>query len=132
MNSAILCPDDGAELSGGPIEVAGYAFAGGDRLVARVDVSADGGTTWVRAELDGQDGPWTWRLWHATVDLPDGATSTITARAWDTSAALQPRDPADLWNPKGYINNAWPAVTVTTATAGAPVGDTTTSGFTRS
>lgn len=133
LNSAILCPDDGAELSGGPTEVAGYAFAGGDRHVSRVDVSADGGTTWAQAELDGQDGPWTWQLWHATVDLPDGATSTITARAWDTSAALQPRDPADLWNPKGYINNAWPTVTVTTAlAAGEPGGDPTTSGATHS
>ncbi|MCO5556457.1 hypothetical protein L7F22_010006 [Adiantum nelumboides] len=120
LNSAILCPDDGAELSGGPTEVAGYAFAGGDRHVSRVDVSADGGTTWAQAELDGQDGPWTWQLWHATVDLPDGATSTITARAWDTSAALQPRDPADLWNPKATSTTPGPRTKTRSRTTASP------------
>ena len=31
----------------------------------------------------------------------------ILARAWDSSAALQPADPASVWNPKGYVNNSW-------------------------
>ncbi|WP_255520697.1 MULTISPECIES: hypothetical protein [unclassified Saccharopolyspora] len=29
-----------------------------------------------------------------------------TARAWDTSAAVQPESAAQLWNPKGYVNNS--------------------------
>ncbi|RZT86358.1 sulfite dehydrogenase (cytochrome) subunit SorA apoprotein [Pseudonocardia sediminis] len=112
LNSEILRPDDGDEVPAGPTAVTGYAFAGEDRTIIRVDVSADGGDTWVQADLDEQLGPWTWRLWHATVDVPAGRT-TITARAWDSSAALQPEHPASVWNPKGYVNNSWPAVTVT-------------------
>ncbi len=27
-------------------------------------------------------------------------------RAWDSAAATQPEDPATVWNPKGYVNNA--------------------------
>jgi putative membrane protein len=41
------------------------------------------------------------------VDLPAGQV-TITARAWDTTAAVQPEHPETVWNPKGHINNAWP------------------------
>jgi sulfite oxidase len=31
----------------------------------------------------------------------------VIARAWDSAAATQPEDPAQLWNPKGYANNSW-------------------------
>jgi sulfite oxidase len=111
LNSAILQPDDHAVLSSGPTTVAGYAYAGDDRGIARVDVSVDGGRSWQQAELEEDLGRWAWRFWHATVDLPAGEV-TITARAWDTTAAVQPEHPETVWNPKGYINNAWPTVTV--------------------
>ena len=99
-------------MTAGPTEVSGYAFAGGDREIVRVDVSADGGRTWQQADLDEQLGPWTWRLWRTTLTLPVGEHE-IVARAWDSSATLQPEHAASLWNPKGYINNAWPSITVT-------------------
>ncbi|MBW0105736.1 sulfite oxidase [Pseudonocardia sp. KRD-291] len=112
LNSEILCPDDGDDLIAGPVDVTGYAFVGDDRTVVRVDVSVDGGRTWAQADLDDQVSRWAWRTWHTTVDLPPGP-ATITARAWDSSADLQPEHPASVWNPKGYVNNAWPVVTVT-------------------
>ncbi len=112
VNAAILRPDDGASVPAGRIEVSGYAFAGDDRGIARVDVSLDGGQGWVEADLDEQASPWSWRCWRAVLDLPAGE-SVITARAWDTSAALQPESPRHVWNPKGYVNNSWPRVTVT-------------------
>lgn len=111
LNSDILSPDDGAVVRPGPREITGYAFAGGERTVARVDVSADGGRTWQQADLGEQPGRWTWRLWSATVHLPAGHHQVV-ARAWDSSAALQPEHAASLWNPKGYINNAWPSIAV--------------------
>ena len=43
LNADVLVPADGATVGPGPFEVRGYAHAGGDRTVARVDVSADGG-----------------------------------------------------------------------------------------
>ncbi|WP_338601744.1 hypothetical protein [Saccharopolyspora sp. SCSIO 74807] len=36
-----------------------------------------------------------------------------TARAWDTSAAVQPESAAQLWNPKGYVNNSWARARIT-------------------
>jgi sulfite oxidase len=117
LNSDILRPEDHAVLACGPTSVAGYAYAGyayagGDRGIVRVDVSLDGGRSWQQAELQDEINPWAWRFWHSTIDLPAGQV-TITARAWDTSMAVQPEHPETVWNPKGYLNNAWPTITVT-------------------
>ena len=111
LNCAILEPSDGAEIGVGPVTVRGYAFAGGGRRVVRVDVSGDGGASWRQADLGIDAGRWAWRLWAATLDVAAGNTQVL-ARAWDDSGALQPRDPADLWNPKGYVNNSWPRVEI--------------------
>ncbi len=51
LNSEILVPDDGQRLPAGPTVISGYALAGDDRAVSRVDVSVDGGATWQQAEL---------------------------------------------------------------------------------
>ena len=112
VNSAILAPGDGAVLPPGRTTVRGYALAGDGRGVARVEVSVDGGAGWQQAELAEQPSPWTWRPWRAEVELPPGEVE-IVSRAWDTAAAVQPEQEANLWNPKGYFNNAWFRTTVT-------------------
>jgi sulfite oxidase len=112
VNADILRPDGRAALRAGPTEVSGYAFAGDDRGIARVDVSADGGRSWQQARLDAPAGPWAWRHWRTIIDLPAGDTE-ITARAWDTAAAAQPESAEHLWNPKGYVNNSWARLRVT-------------------
>ncbi|QWZ06777.1 hypothetical protein KRR39_14685 [Nocardioides panacis] len=111
LNTEILHPEPGAEVAAGPVEVSGYSFAGDDRDVVRVDVSTDGGETWSQADLGDDQGPWAWRLWRLTVELPVGGTR-ILARAWDSTGATQPSSPAHVWNPKGYVNNSWADVTV--------------------
>ena len=111
LNSDVLSPADGATVPAGPLGVRGYAFAGGERHVVRVDVSLDGGGRWAQAELLEDLGPWAWRHWRATVDVPPGEHE-IVVRAWDSSAATQPDDEAGLWNPKGYANNARPRIRV--------------------
>ena len=100
-------------LSASPTEVRGYAFAGGERFITRVDVSSDGGRTWAQAELLEDLGPWAWRHWRAPLDLRPGEHELVV-RAWDSSAATQPEDEASLWNPKGYVNNARPRATIRT------------------
>jgi sulfite oxidase len=114
LNSDVLSPADGEIIAAGPVEVRGYAFAGGERHVARVDVSLDGGTRWSQAELLEDLGPWAWRHWRIIVELSPG-DHEIHVRAWDSSAATQPEDEAALWNPKGYVNNARPKVRVRAA-----------------
>jgi sulfite oxidase len=111
LNADVLSPADGATVAAGPVEVRGYAFAGGERHVARVDVSLDGGASWRQAELLDDLGRWAWRQWRTTVDLAPGEHE-IVVRAWDSSAATQPEDEAALWNPKGYVNNARPRIRV--------------------
>jgi sulfite oxidase len=111
VSAAILRPAGGAVLAAGDTEVAGYAFAGDGRGIARVDVSADGGRSWRQAGLGHDPGPWAWRQWRAVVAVP-GGRAEIVARAWDTSAAAQPESPAHLWNPKGYVNNSWARIEV--------------------
>ncbi|CAN5502400.1 sulfite oxidase [soil metagenome] len=112
LNTEVLHPEPGSRVPAGALEVGGYAFAGDDRDVVRVDVSLDGGETWAQAHLGEDQGPWAWRLWRLTVEVPPGETR-IVARAWDSTGATQPSSPAHVWNPKGYVNNSWADVTVT-------------------
>jgi sulfite oxidase len=111
LNSDVLSPRDGETVTAGPVDVCGYAFAGGDRYVARVDVSVDGGASWTQADLLEDLGRWAWRQWRITLDLAPGEHELIV-RAWDSSAATQPEDEAALWNPKGYVNNARPRIRI--------------------
>ena len=111
LNADVLSPANGATVAAGPVEISGYAFAGGERHVARVDVSLDGGLRWSQAELLDDLGRWAWRQWQITLQLPPGEHE-IMVRAWDSSAATQPEDEAALWNPKGYVNNARPRVRI--------------------
>ncbi len=72
LNCDILCPDDGAQVTAGPLTIRGYAFAGDDRGVARVDVSVDGGRTWRQAKLEPVFSRWAWQHWALTADVsPD-------------------------------------------------------------
>jgi len=111
INAVICAPEPHAILPAGPQDVRGYALAGGDHTVTRVDVSMNGGATWTQARLEGADQPGTWRLWHAQLDLLPGEHEIIV-RAADNVANTQPADLGDVWNFKGYMNNAWHRVRV--------------------
>jgi len=113
VNAEILAPADGECVAAGPVEVSGYAVAGADRAIVRVEVAidGDGDRSWKPAELLDDLGPWAWRRWRASVELPPGPVEVV-ARAWDTAGATQPEHPGPLWNPKGYVNNSWARVTV--------------------
>jgi sulfite oxidase len=110
VNSVICSPAEGEALAAGRVTVRGWAVAGGGREVARVDVSADGGATWRTADL-GSGAGWTWRFWEAPLDLATGEHE-ICCRAFDSAAQTQPGRPAEVWNFKGYANNAWHRVRV--------------------
>jgi sulfite oxidase len=105
VNSAICTPADGAAVPAGEVELRGYAIAGGDRRVVRVELSADGGATWSAAAL-APAGKWSWTLWRTALPLAPGA-HRIAVRAWDSAGATQPEDLRSVWNFRGYVNNAW-------------------------
>ena len=112
VNAVICEPPDGASLDAGLVYVRGYAVAGGGRRVERVDVSSDGGRSWVQADLlEGADDPWAWSFWEANLDLLSGE-HRIVVRALDSSAGTQPATAAEVWNFKGYANNSWHGVRV--------------------
>ncbi|MFN2455610.1 MAG: molybdopterin-dependent oxidoreductase [Pyrinomonadaceae bacterium] len=111
LNSVICTPQDGEAISAGHTRIKGYAMAGGDRRIERVDVSIDGGETWTTAALPEDRPAWVWSLWEAALDLPPGEHEII-ARAWDSAANTQPEHARHLWNFKGYMNNSWHRVRV--------------------
>lgn len=106
LTSVICDPEPGSRVLPGPLTVRGYAFAGGSRAIHRVDVSSDDGQTWVAARFDGDAVPGAWRRWETVVEVEAGVCR-LCVRAIDTAGNLQPEHAASVWNPKGYINNAW-------------------------
>jgi sulfite oxidase len=114
LNSVITAPASGASLPAGEITVQGYAITGDGGGVRRVEVSIDDGQTWIDAVLASENEPWSWRFWSARVRLNPGA-HRIICRAWDSHGRTQPRELREVWNFKGYMNNAWHGVEVKAA-----------------
>lgn len=108
VKSLVTHPADGAE-TGLSFEVRGHAWSG-DRLVRRVDVSTDFGTTWQEAQLSEPANPGAWQQWRAEVTLPQAGYYEVWARATDEAGEMQPF--AIDWNPKGYLNNTMHKVAV--------------------
>ncbi len=113
LNCVICAPLDGETPARGPVAVRGYAVAGGDRRVERVEVSADGGRSWTGASLSEEGGPATWRFWEATLEPgPGPGPREIVARATGSGGATQPETVEEVWNFLGYANNAWHRISV--------------------
>jgi sulfite oxidase len=106
VNAIVTSPVDGARLTSGTLRIEGIALAGGGRRIERVELSFDDGANWRQARLEEQEAPWAWRLWSAEVDLASGA-HRLAVRAWDSAGQTQPSTVDEVWNFKGYMNNAW-------------------------
>ncbi|KAG5458148.1 MAG: Oxidoreductase, molybdopterin-binding domain-containing protein [Olpidium bornovanus] len=129
-------PVNRAESQPSTVTVRGYAWSGGGRGIVRVDVSADGGNTWVDAVLlpPGVDAAtanlrdatgdvqsthrqWAWTLWVAEVPVPadvadEGGRVEIVCKAVDSSYNTQPEDSRGIYNVRGVLSNAWHRVPV--------------------
>lgn len=120
VQSLICSPQEGASFDEkeDTLTVQGLAWSGGGRRVVRVDVSGDGGQTWVEAELlGGQDQKrrraWAWSLWEATVHLPGEQQAVqLCCKAVDDSYNVQPDSTAPIWNLRGCLSNAWHRVNI--------------------
>jgi DMSO/TMAO reductase YedYZ molybdopterin-dependent catalytic subunit len=92
----------GAKLPAGRTALRGIAFDGGSGIRS-VDVSVDGGKTWIPASLDQDYGKYSFRRWTATVNLPAGP-STLAVRATGNDGGTQSAAP--IWNPSGYLRTS--------------------------
>jgi DMSO/TMAO reductase YedYZ molybdopterin-dependent catalytic subunit len=72
---------------------------GGDHGVVAVDLSADGGATWVPAALGPDHGRHAFRRFRGALRLPPGR-HVVIARARNAAGVEQPL--AQNWNPSGY------------------------------
>ena len=112
LNSVVCDPAEGAVLAAGSVPVRGYAIAGGTRRVERVEVTGDGGNTWVEASLEGHGNHHAaWRFWEAGLDLAPGP-HCIAVRVTDSAGDTQPETVEEVWNFLGYANTAWHRVNV--------------------
>lgn len=109
VKSAITAPEEGP-VKMGPLVLKGIAWAG-ERRVARVDISTDGGSKWSPATLSKEDLPFAWRLWRLNWTPPQPGYYTILSRATDSAGNVQPFVPA--WNPSGYLWNGIDRVGIT-------------------
>lgn len=105
-HAALLSPSEGETIAAGPRTLRGYALAAGDAIITRVEYSLDGGQNWHEATFNSTPRRWVWALWSAQVDIPAGE-HTFVVRAFDSEGYVQPVRPADIWNFRGYQNNAW-------------------------
>jgi sulfane dehydrogenase subunit SoxC len=96
-------------LPPGPVRLEGRAWSGWGR-VERVEVSVDGGASWMPAELGDPPGPAAWAPWGLDWEATEGE-HVLCTRAYDASGRGQPDAPP--WNVGGYANNAIQRIPVT-------------------
>lgn len=85
------------------VTLSGFAWSG-EALVERVDVSPDGGRSWIHAHLEPAAGPYAWRAFHAAWTPAKPGVHLLLSRARDAAGHEQP------WvvphNARGYGQNA--------------------------
>ncbi|WP_432476778.1 sulfite oxidase [Nocardioides sp. GXQ0305] len=94
---------DGDPTVGREVRLAGRAWAG-EAAVERVEVSTDGGRTWRRAELDGDNLVNGWAHWELPWTPDRAGDHEIRVRATDTTGRTQPDRATD--NDDGYLFDA--------------------------
>jgi coenzyme F420-0:L-glutamate ligase len=102
VKSVVARPQAGSDIPAGATEVSGYAWSGHGQ-VELVEISLDGGRTYVPATITERAGPRAWVRW-AYSWLAEPGQVTIRSRATDSTGATQPEVAA--WNAKGYQMNA--------------------------
>jgi DMSO/TMAO reductase YedYZ molybdopterin-dependent catalytic subunit len=86
--------------TGDSYRIDGMAW-GGPNSIAAVEVKIDDGP-WTKAELEGSQSPYEWRIWHVEWS-PKPGEHTVTSRAIDTAGTVQPAiDEPLIANKKTY------------------------------
>ena len=109
VKSFVTSPAGDRTVTAGVVYVTGVAFSAG-APIRRVEVSSDGGRSWVDAPFTGPDlGRFAWRQFAMPLRMSAG-NYVVVSRATDSAGNVQPE--RRLENAHGYSNNSWkdPAV----------------------
>jgi sulfite oxidase len=109
IKSLIAAPSDGAKLRPHAYLIQGVAWAG-EADVTKVEISTDAGATWSEAKLGRDQAKYAWRLWNYNWKPAKSGDYVIFSRATDSQGRVQPEAP--VWNPSGYLYNAYDQVKV--------------------
>ena len=102
--------------------VQGTAWSGSGRI-ARVEFSADGGTSWRDAELvKVSKDPYSWIQWRAPWDAGAPGDVVLASRATDIAGNVQPLDPQERWNRQGMGVNGVQRIAVTVQSGSGSAG----------
>jgi len=105
-------------VSVGRHELLGKAWSG-SAPITRVEVSTDGGSTWLDARLT-PGAPGAWSSWTFEWAPSEPGDVELLCRATDAAGDTQPDEPE--WNAGGYVNNAVQRVPVTIIDDGSRSG----------
>lgn len=83
---------------------------GGDQGVERVDLSIDGGKSWIATRLGADEGRYSFRRFSVVIPVPARGTMAIMSRCTNAKGEAQPMTPN--WNPGGFMRNCVEACTV--------------------
>src|SRR4051794_1157434 len=104
VKSFVTSPSGGEPVKAGVVYVTGVAFGGGSPI-KRVEVSSDGGKTWIDAPFIGPDlGRFAWRQFAMPLRMAAG-NYVLTSRATDAAGRVQPEQRSE--NAGGYANTSW-------------------------
>src|SRR5258708_2592165 len=109
VKSLIAGPSDGAKLRPHAYLIQGVAWAG-EADITKVEISTDAGVTWNPAQLGKEQAKYAWRLCNFDWKPAKNGDYVILSRATDSQGRVQPEAP--VWNPSGYLYNAYDQVKV--------------------
>lgn len=122
LNSVVCKPAEGEKIAlrdvaaGKMYRIQGFAYSGAGLEVQQVEVSLDGGASWLFASRQFPEFPirhgnkyWAWVFWQVDVELAELVRAqSIMSRCSDATKNTQP--PEFKWNLMGMMNNSWYAV----------------------
>ena len=113
VNSLVTSIHDGHRVRRGqPVEVSGIAWDGG-RGIRDVEVSTDGGRSWVLAELGKDLGRFSFRTFRHVFRPSEAGQAMVMVRAFNARGETQATEL--VFNPAGYHHNVVPHIRVEVA-----------------
>lgn len=95
--------------AGAPLALRGLAF-GGDTGVRSVDISVDRAVTWQPAEIEPDEGKYSFRRWRTSI-VPSRGEQQVMVRCTNSNGEVQPS--TTYWNPSGFMRNVIEALPYT-------------------